>query len=530
MPGGLKIGINGKIFSFTTDVCSGGVFFKHPVPVEFVCTHGYFFRRPNGCLMADSDVIAGRSYVCLNQSTDLDSSANLQRKQNFVQAFIPLTTPELPLEHTIAFYDDADTLRNFRRYSFLKGLHHMYDPHDPGSSGVVISNSHNTPEINIGKLCYQGIPATGGAAFVANLSFDFSGEPDGFFSRRCKKSSIYFPWRKTIRFDFTEGSSDPHHFAREIQAVPGGESYTESTTHEYTTEVPTITTTTTTELLQQQTETYLDLLSIEEDEVTTEGSYYYSDENYTLEPVEPLESSTTTTFPDISDNSEETSEASTTTTTAKITTTNTLNEITTTERSLIRSDERTTSKSEDFDLIKNIAEQIAAGLHDQEQFIANKEGTNLSDIKGTLEQVSSSLDQPYSDRIKEEKEDANFLENILKHLPNIFANEKGEYAGPISKLMEEENKTEEELYTYVIGDQNHDSENVADVQTTSTTLIVNISGTYSTVTKGKYDITTPAREISGEITSEEDSSSSGSISESDSGEEEEQIATTSTIA
>ncbi|CAG7721508.1 unnamed protein product, partial [Allacma fusca] len=53
-----------------------------------------------GCLMADSDVIAGRSYVCLNQSTDLDSSANQQKKQNFVQAFIPLTTPELPLEHT----------------------------------------------------------------------------------------------------------------------------------------------------------------------------------------------------------------------------------------------------------------------------------------------------------------------------------------------------------------------------------------------------------------------------------------------
>ncbi|CAG7831397.1 unnamed protein product, partial [Allacma fusca] len=97
--------------------------------------------------------------------------------------------------------------------------------------------------------------------------------------------------------------------------------------------------------------------------------------------------------------------------------------------------------------------------------------------------------------------------------------------------MEEENKTEEELYTYVIGDQNHDSENVAtDVQTTSTTLIVNISGTYSTIPKEKYGITTPVSEISGEITSEEDASSSGSISESDSGEEEEQIATTSTIA
>ncbi|CAG7723808.1 unnamed protein product, partial [Allacma fusca] len=41
----------------TTDVCSGGVFFKEPVALNLECIHGYFLARPNGCSMEGSSII-----------------------------------------------------------------------------------------------------------------------------------------------------------------------------------------------------------------------------------------------------------------------------------------------------------------------------------------------------------------------------------------------------------------------------------------------------------------------------------------
>lgn len=40
MAGGMKLGFQGQIYSFTSDLCSGGVFFKNPIHLEKICIHG----------------------------------------------------------------------------------------------------------------------------------------------------------------------------------------------------------------------------------------------------------------------------------------------------------------------------------------------------------------------------------------------------------------------------------------------------------------------------------------------------------
>lgn len=38
--GGLKFGYNGKVYSFSTATCPGGVFFKKPLKLDFLCPNG----------------------------------------------------------------------------------------------------------------------------------------------------------------------------------------------------------------------------------------------------------------------------------------------------------------------------------------------------------------------------------------------------------------------------------------------------------------------------------------------------------
>ncbi|CAG7838515.1 unnamed protein product [Allacma fusca] len=216
MPGGIKVTIEGKLYSATTDLCSGGIFFKRPVQIEKTCTHGYFFRRSNGCSMNNSDIISGKNYACANSTFGL------------VQAIIPLTPPELPTDHSIAFYDDPDTLKNFRRYSFAKGLRHQYSGSDIGAVGVVVTNTHNTPKIGIGYMCYEGKPATGGAAFQTDLPWYYSHRGyNDFFARKCREDSYYFQWRKARRYSYTEGYSNPEDFNGETEASLGDDGKTE---------------------------------------------------------------------------------------------------------------------------------------------------------------------------------------------------------------------------------------------------------------------------------------------------------------
>jgi hypothetical protein len=209
MPGGMKIGIDGKTYGFTTDLCSGGIFLKKPTELDFMCTHGYFLRRPNGCRMHSNDVVSGSNYVC----TDGD-----QIKKS-IQAFIPLTNPTSPLEHTLAFANDADALASFRRYTYSQGLESQYTEETlEGASVVIVSNAQKTPSISIGNMCYEG-KQSHGAAYVAKLPQELKdGDSEGFFTRTCSAKSVFFPWSKAHHYHFTEGYSSQLEFKNEISA------------------------------------------------------------------------------------------------------------------------------------------------------------------------------------------------------------------------------------------------------------------------------------------------------------------------
>ena len=86
-----------------------------------------------------------------------------------MQALIPITAPELPLEHTIAFYDDKDTLKNFRRFAYIKALRGKYSGRETGAVGAFVCNTHNTPKTSIGTLCYEGWPDTEGGTFAIDF-------------------------------------------------------------------------------------------------------------------------------------------------------------------------------------------------------------------------------------------------------------------------------------------------------------------------------------------------------------------------
>ncbi|CAG7721671.1 unnamed protein product [Allacma fusca] len=207
MPGGIKFAYDEGIYSFTTDMCPGGVFFKKPLFIPLVCTHGYFFRRSNGCKMENSDVIAGSDYAC--------EKINVNTSQ-IVQAFIPITNPDLPLDHTISFYDDPNTLRNFRRFSYIKGLEEQYSGNSAGAAGVVVANARVTPPISIGELCYEGRGQSSGSSYVASLDLTDS---TNIFSPGCKPGSRPFPWKKSNRYFFTKGYSSPSLFPKQVHAV-----------------------------------------------------------------------------------------------------------------------------------------------------------------------------------------------------------------------------------------------------------------------------------------------------------------------
>jgi hypothetical protein len=206
MSGGIKFSYDDHIYSFTTDMCPGGVFFKKPVFIPLVCTHGYFFRRPNGCKMQNSDIIGGSDYAC--EKINVNTSTT-------VQAFIPITNPDLPLDHTIAMFDDANTLKNFRRFSYIKGLEEQYVGNSAGAVGVVVANPRPTPPIRIGNLCYEGHAQAAGSAYVAPLALE---ESHSVFLPVCKTDSRHFPWNKATRSFFTKGYSSPSLFPKEVPA------------------------------------------------------------------------------------------------------------------------------------------------------------------------------------------------------------------------------------------------------------------------------------------------------------------------
>ncbi|CAG7723599.1 unnamed protein product [Allacma fusca] len=210
MIGGMKLGFDGDIYSFTLDVCPGGVFFKEAIHIPLQCTHGYFLKRPNGCKMEDSDIIGGLNYACNRIGKDTSV---------LTQALIPLTNPEYPTQHTITFFDDMDTLKNFRRYTYVKGLEGEYEGSDEGAIAVVVANSHKTPQISIGNMCYEGKSRTSAAAYMATLKANsVKGASNQFFVQKCSDDSYQFPWSSATRYPVTTAFSAPQIFHNEIKA------------------------------------------------------------------------------------------------------------------------------------------------------------------------------------------------------------------------------------------------------------------------------------------------------------------------
>jgi len=92
-----------------------------------------------------------------------------------LQLLVPITNSEFPGEHTVALYEDADMLTNFRRYTFMSALQNKYVKTEDGARYVIVTNTHNTPEVNIGKVCYDGIADDSGSAVMVDLgATDFS--------------------------------------------------------------------------------------------------------------------------------------------------------------------------------------------------------------------------------------------------------------------------------------------------------------------------------------------------------------------
>jgi hypothetical protein len=93
-----------------------------------------------------------------------------------IQLLVPVTNSEFPGEHSIALYEDADLLTNLRKYTYMNALQGKYVKEDDGARFVVVTNTHNTPEVNIGKVCYDGISDDHGLAFMQDLgATDFTG-------------------------------------------------------------------------------------------------------------------------------------------------------------------------------------------------------------------------------------------------------------------------------------------------------------------------------------------------------------------
>ncbi|CAG7838521.1 unnamed protein product [Allacma fusca] len=212
MPGGMKLVIDGETYTFTTDLCSGGVFFKQPVHIELTCMHGYFLRRPNGCAMKENYILSGENYACQHVQKD---------KFQLSQAFIPVTNPDEPMHHTITLFDESNSLRNLRRYTYVTGLEGKYEGIDSDPAGVIITNSQKTPSIDLGKLCYQGSAQTTGNSFMTATSKS-SGHPvssGNFFKKNCNITSAAFTWGRQVVFNFTEGYSGPDFFQDEVVAT-----------------------------------------------------------------------------------------------------------------------------------------------------------------------------------------------------------------------------------------------------------------------------------------------------------------------
>jgi hypothetical protein len=210
MPGGMKLVIGGDTYSFTSDICSGGIFFKQPVHVELTCLHGYFLKRPNGCSMEGGSIIGGQNYVCQRVNKD---------KTNLVQALVPVTNPERPLDHTITFFDDPDTLQNLRRYTYVKGLEGGYEGIGSDPVGVIVTNTQKTPKINIGNVCYQGKTQHSGSSYMARLATAVNRDSSSeIFTPGCDAQAVPFPWGKESVYNFSEGYSAPNLFDNEIKA------------------------------------------------------------------------------------------------------------------------------------------------------------------------------------------------------------------------------------------------------------------------------------------------------------------------
>ncbi|CAG7834705.1 unnamed protein product [Allacma fusca] len=207
--GGLKLVIDNAIYSFTTDVCSGGVFFKDPVLVEFECIHGYYLARPNGCSMEGSYIAGGSNYACQKSNAP-----------DLIQAFIPVTNPMHPLDHTIALYDEPDTLKNFRRYTVdeIKGSKNE-DSYSP--VGAIVTNSQKSQKVNIGSLCYEGKTRKAGYAHMGKLRINI--KTDDPKNRKitpgCNIDSLIFPWGDESSYNFSPGSTDSELFGREKMAA-----------------------------------------------------------------------------------------------------------------------------------------------------------------------------------------------------------------------------------------------------------------------------------------------------------------------
>ncbi|CAG7722828.1 unnamed protein product [Allacma fusca] len=209
-PGGMKLLIKGKIYSFTAELCSGGVFFKSPVLVELKCVHGYYLVRRNGCSIAENYIIGGENYACLQ--TDITE---------VIQALIPVTNPKAPLNHTITLFDDADTLKNFRRYTLQTFKQGPYEKITSSPVGAIVTNTEQTKKIRVDKLCYEGLTEQNGASHMARLppqSTITQMDKIRLVSNGCNSDSIIFPWGDAVTYDFSHGDTDPNDFTSEIQA------------------------------------------------------------------------------------------------------------------------------------------------------------------------------------------------------------------------------------------------------------------------------------------------------------------------
>jgi hypothetical protein len=211
-PGGMKLLINGNIYSFSSDVCTAGVFFKQPVQVQLKCIHGYYLSRPNGCSMEGSSIVGGENFVCQRANED---------EVDVVQALISVTNPDKPLDHTITLFDDPNTLKNFRRYTFDRVLEGIYESTSSEPAGAIISNTQKSKKVNIDKLCYQGKAQSEGRSHMARIArrADSDDSENKIMPPGCDNSTMVFPWGTEKTYNFSQGDSDPRLFETEIVAA-----------------------------------------------------------------------------------------------------------------------------------------------------------------------------------------------------------------------------------------------------------------------------------------------------------------------